>query len=317
MSQPSRSGPSGLRRHLGSTNPLALLLLLNNGILFGLFFSINRVAMTEGVPLGAYITWQGLGSGLLLLAFGAIFGGLPGLTCAHIKSYLAIGIPGFIVSWGMAAFIAPKIPIGVFAIINSLTPIITYGLVLTARLERFHGVRMIGLLLGFGGVLVLMLPESSLPERKMAIWVLVAVIAPLALALSTVWMQTLRPAGSSSAGMGAGVMLASGLIALPIMLAMGDWWFFDGPWGEGHWAMIGAIVVSAILWSVAFEIVRMVGPLLFTFVDYISMLTGIGWGILIFGEAHSGWVWGTVGLMLVAIYLVNKTGDAARLDTDR
>ena len=81
--------------------------------------------------------------------------------------------------------------------------------------------------------------------------------------------------------------------------------------------MIGAIVVSAILWGVAFEIVRMVGPLLFTFVDYVAMLTGIGWGILIFGETHSGWVWSTVGFMLIAIYLVNKTGDAARINTER
>ena len=317
MSQSSRSGLSGLRRHFGSTNPLALLLLLNNGILFGLFFSINRVAMTEGVPLGAYITWQGLGSGLILLAFGAIFGRFPRLTGAHIKSYFAVGIPGFIVSSGVVTFIAPKLPAGIVAIINSLTPIVTYAVVLVIRLERFHGVRMFGLLLGFAGVLLLLLPESSLPGRAMAIWVLVALISPLALALSTVWMQTLRPAGSSSAGMGAGVTLAAGLIALPIMLAMGDWWFFDGPWGAGHWAMIGAIVVSAILWGIAFEIVLLVGPLLFTFVDYISMLTGIGWGILIFGEAHSGWVWGTVGLMLIAIYLVNKTGAAARLDTER
>jgi drug/metabolite transporter (DMT)-like permease len=317
MSQPSPSTPKGLRRYLGSTSPLALLLLLNNGILFGLFFSINRVAMTECVPLGAYMTWQGLGSAILLLAFGAIFGGLPGFSAAHIKGYIAIAIPGFIVSWGMAAFIAPKIPAGIFAIVNSLIPIITYCLVLTARLERFHRVRMIGLLLGLGSVLLLMLPETSLPEREMAIWVLVSVIGPAALALSTVLMVTLRPAGSSSAGMGAGVMLAAGLIALPIMVAMGDWWFFDGPWGTGHWAMIGAIVVTAALWGFAFEIVRLVGPLLFTFVDYIAMLTGIGWGILIFGEAHSGWVWGAVGLMLVAIYLVSKTGDAARLDTER
>lgn len=317
MSQPSPTGPRGLRRHLGSTSPLALLLLLNNGVIFGLFFSINRVAMTEGVPLGAYITWQGLGSGLLLLAFGAVFGGLPGLSAAYLKSYVAIGVPGFIVSWGMAAFIAPKIPTGIFAIVNSLIPIITYALVLLVRIERFHGVRMIGLLLGFGGVLLLMLPETSLPEREMAVWVLVSVIGPAALALSTVWMVILRPAGSPSAGMGAGVMLAAGLIAFPIMLAMGDWWFFDGPWGAGHWAMIGAIGVTAIMWGVAFEIVRMVGPLLFTFVDYIAMLTGIGWGILIFDETHSGWVWGAVGLMLIAIYLVNKTGDAARIDAGR
>ena len=297
---------------LGGTSPLALLLLLNNGVLVGLFYSINRVAMTEGVPLGAYITWQGLGSALLLLAFGAIFGGLPRFSGGYLKSYIAIAIPGFIIAWGMSALVAPKIPAGIVAIVNSLIPIITYGLVLIARIERFHGVRLIGLLLGFSGVLLLMVPETSLPERGMTIWVLVAMIGSLGLALSTVWMQTLRPAGSSSVGMAAGVMLIAGAIAFPIMLAMGDWWFFDGPWGAGHWAMIGAIVVSAILWGVAFEIVRMVGPLLFSFVDYIAMLTGIGWGILIFNEAHSGWVWGAVGLMLVAIYLVNKTGEAAR-----
>ncbi len=312
MNQAPQSGPSGLRRMLGGTSPLALLFLLTNDVLFGLFFSINRVAMTEGVPLGAYVTWQSLGSALLLLAFGAIFGGLPRFSAGHLKSYIAIAIPGFIITWGMSALIAPKIPAGIVAIIYSLIPITTYGLVLIVRIERFHGVRLIELLLGFGGVLLLMVPETSLPERGMAIWVLVAMIATLAVALSTVWMQTLRPAGSSSAGMAAGVMLIAGVIAFPIMLAMGDWWFFDGPWGAGHWAMIGAIVVTAVMWGLAFEIVHLVGPLLLCFVNYIAMLTGIGWGIVIFNETHSGWVWGAVGLMLVAIYLVNKTGEAAR-----
>ena len=169
-----------------------------------------------------------------------------------------------------------------------------------------------GLLLALVGVLLLLIPEASLPEPGMVGWVLFALCAPLGLALSTVLMLTTRPPDTSSIGMSAGVMIVSGLCLLPIVAGLGHWWFFDGPWSEVHWAVLAGITITSVMWPIAYELVRREGPVFFTFVDYLGMLTGIGWGVLIFSERHSNWVWGTVVLMLIAIYLVSKTGAQAR-----
>ena len=47
-------------------------------------------------------------------------------------------------------------------------------------------------------------------------------------------------------------------------------------------------------------IVRRAGASLFSIMNIIGVVGGIGWGILFFGETHSSYVWGAAGLMLAA-----------------
>ena len=37
----------------------------------------------------------------------------------------------------------------------------------------------------------------------------------------------------------------------------------------------------------------------------VVTLTGIGWGVVLFGERHSPWVWGAAGLIFTGLALVN------------
>jgi drug/metabolite transporter (DMT)-like permease len=48
----------------------------------------------------------------------------------------------------------------------------------------------------------------------------------------------------------------------------------------------------------------MVGAVQFSVTSYVITLTGIGWGILFFAEAHSLWIWASVAFIFAGLALV-------------
>ena len=45
---------------------------------------------------------------------------------------------------------------------------------------------------------------------------------------------------------------------------------------------------------------------------YVVTLAGVLWGMLIYGEAHSTWVWASLVVMIIALSLVTPRGTVAR-----
>ena len=71
------------------------------------------------------------------------------------------------------------------------------------------------------------------------------------------------------------------------MLGTGETYLFPGPLLAGDLAILGATGVTALVWYLIFEVLRMGGPLFLSQFGYIIVLTGPGWGALIFGERLS------------------------------
>ena len=84
---PQALGPAGLARFAAPAIPslaaqplVPTAMLFTVGIMFGLTFSLNRIAATDGIPFILNIFCQSVGAGLLLLAFAFIFRVPPGFS---------------------------------------------------------------------------------------------------------------------------------------------------------------------------------------------------------------------------------------------
>ena len=77
------------------------------------------------------------------------------------------------------------------------------------------------------------------------------------------------------------------------------------PAGEAEIGMLGQIVISSVAYLMFFEVLRLAGPVFMSFTGYIVTLTGIAWGVVLFGESHSPWVWGAAALIFAGLALVN------------
>ncbi len=285
--------------------PFALLLFA--AVTFSLTFSLNRTAMTEGIPVFAFVFWQCLGAALLTFVAAAATRQLPSLGHKSLRLYLLFGALTTAVPMILFAFAAPRVPAGAISLGLALPPILTYVFAVLFRIDHIRLLRIAGILLGLAGVLLAILPEQSLPEPGMAPWLLLGFGGPLCYSLSNVCIAVFRPPEMRAIPLTCGVFTCASIISLPVMAVTENWWIFDATMTDGDWALIGNILINAVFFVVMFEIIRMAGPVFFSTYGYFGTLIGLAWAALFFGEVPSPWIWAAIAILFLGLFLVNRT----------
>jgi drug/metabolite transporter (DMT)-like permease len=275
------------------------------GVTYSAIFPVNRMSAESGVPYIGYVFWFSLIATVALLAIAILRRELPSLSWAHVRSYLAIGAVAVAIPVPLLAFVAPKLPVGVLTLLLILVPLITYLLSYIARVERFRITGVIGLLFGLAGMLLVLIPDVSLPEREMVGWVLLALLAPVCFASANTLAVLLRPPAASAAAMAAGMSAGATVLLAPAMIGMGQAFVFPVEELNGNLAILIAAAITASTTCFWFILVRITGPVFFSQFNYFIVLAGFGWGILLYDEQHSIYVWLATALTFfgLAIFL--------------
>ncbi len=280
---------------------LAVVYLLCAGSLYGLLFSINKVATTNEVPGLAYVFWHTLGAGLIL-GLGCAAARLPvGLDRAHLRLYLVAGAVGIAIPVSLLAHVAPRLPASLVVMVTSLSPTCTYLMAMTLRMERFRLLSTGGVALGLAGILILVVPGITLPSFAEVSWLLLALLAPVCFAAFNIAGALLWPPKAHSLSLACGIQIGGAVVLVPVMIGTGETYLFPGPLLAGDLAILGATAVTALVWYFIFEILRLGGPLFLSQFGYIVVLSGFGWGAVIFGERLSGSAWIAAALLLAGL----------------
>ena len=196
-----------------SSRVLPVFLLFLIGALWGGFYVLIKLGVTNGVHPFNYLFWFTVVCGLLLLAAAVLRGLSPRLQRVHWPYYLKLGFVRFTIGNAIFYSAQGKLPVGLMAVIMTFVPIFTYSISLGVRIEVFRWLRATGIILGFIGVLLIVVPRSSLPDPSMATWVIIGLGAPLMHAVSYVALsEKTRPAGVDSMILSSGTLLAAALI---------------------------------------------------------------------------------------------------------
>ena len=285
--------------------PFAMLLFA--AAIYSMTFSLNRIAIIEGIPVFAFVFWQGLGTALVTFVAAVATRQLPSLQHKYLRFYLLLGFLGFALPFTLLAVVAPKVPAGAIALGLPLSPIMTYVFAVLFRIDRVRLLRIAGILFGLAGILLVLLPGQSLPEPGMAPWLLMAFGAPLCWAFCNVCIAILRPPESRPIPLTCGVFACASITMLPVMAVTENWWIFDATMTDGDWALIGTIVILPIVYVLTFVLIQMLGPVLFSTIGYFGTLMGLGWAALYFGEVPSPWIWAAIAILFLGLFLVNRT----------
>ena len=70
-------------------------------------------------------------------------------------------------------------------------------------------------------------------------------------------------------------------------------------------SIVTLAVINATAYSAFVACITIAGPLFASQVGYVVTLAGVFWGIAIFGETHSIWVWASLVTMLLGLMLVS------------
>jgi drug/metabolite transporter (DMT)-like permease len=293
----------GSRADSGAS-PMALLMLLTVGSMWGLTFSFAKAASEAGIGPLAYGFWQTTGAGSVLLVICGMRRESLRLDSRHLTYCLTCGALSLAAPNFILQMVIGHVPAGVAAIIITTVPLLTYPMAMVAKLETFAARRAVGLMLGFIGALVLVVPKASLPEPAMAGWVGFGFLAALFYASGNVYVALRRP-GSSALPLAAGMLWGAAFWQAPVVLLTHSFQPLTLPFSFGEWGVIGQITVTSLASILYFEIMRRAGPVFFSQVAYVVTLSAILWAMVIFGERHSVLVWLAAALIASGVALVN------------
>jgi drug/metabolite transporter (DMT)-like permease len=285
---------------------LPLILLVVGGGVYGSVFSANKFAIEAGFPFLAYTFWQALLSAAALLVLGAATRSLPRMSPAHLRQYGVTTLFGYIIPIAVFAYVAAKVPPLVLTLLLALTPALTYLFAFAMRLEKFRAASVLGVVFGFLGILLIVLPEGSLPSPEAAVWLVLALLAPLGFAANNVSVALLRPPASTSIGLSAGVLLVASAVMFVVMLVADGFVAFWSLPPAAVWGVVWAAGVNAITFWFLFEIIRLAGPVFFSQFNYVSIGSGFLWALVLFQDLPSTWVWIALVAMVIGLVLATR-----------
>ncbi len=277
--------------------------------MFGGSFFFSGVAVGELPPLTIVVSRVGLAA--IALHIFVRLNGISFLTYGkHWRDFAGMGllnnaIPFSLIVWGQT-----HIASGLASILNATTPIFT---VVVAHYlisdERMTANRVIGVLLGFGGVAIMIGPEllTGLGEDLLAQLAILG--AALSYGFASVFGRRFKRLGVPPVVVATGQVTASTLILLPLCLWAEQPWTLPLP-GTGTILSVIALALlsTAFAYILFFRILAAAGATNLSLVTLLVPVSAVLLGMLVLGESLD--VTHFIGMGVIALGLTAIDGRA-------
>lgn len=259
----------------------AELLLL--GALWGASFLFMRIGAPEFGPL-ALVFLRVAGAGLVLLPLAAARGQWPALR-RHAGPLLLVGISNSAVPFVLFTAATLVLTAGLAGIVNAMAPLWGALIAWVWLNDRPGPTRLLGIAIGFAGVLFLAWDKAGLKDSAHGIspglGIACCAAATLCYGFSVNYTRR-RLAGVPPLAVAAGSQTAAALVMLlPALWA----WPAQVP-GVRAWTAVAALALActALAYLLFFRLIAHVGPAQAIAVTYLIPAFAIVWGLLVLGE---------------------------------
>ena len=281
-------------------------ILLALALIWGVAFIFIKVAVTHVDPLtyvwlrlsiaaGALwlmLRWRGERLKLPLAVWGAI------LVLALFNNML----PFVLFGWGQQ-----RIASGLASILNATTPI--WGVIaahLWTRDERVTPAKLVGVLVGFGGVATMIGPDLLFNGNGTVLAQIACLTAALSYALAGVWARRFKALGVPPIKVAAGQLIVGAVVMAPIALVIDQPWLRPLPPLEAWGAIVAlALFCTALGYVLYFKLIETAGATNALLVTLLVPPTAIVMGGLIFGEQLTSSQFAGFGIIALGLALID------------
>jgi drug/metabolite transporter (DMT)-like permease len=299
---------------------VAFLLLLVLGALWGLTPAIGKAAFGLGATPLAYVFRAALVAAAALFGVGLARGRTLPLDAQGLRFHFGSGLIGFAVP-NLIGFLALRhVPAGLFAIVIPAAPLLTFALSAALGLERPTWRRVGGVAVALAGTLLALSPGAALPAGGDLAWAAASLAVPACYACSNVFAVRFRPPGADPLALACGTAAGAAAWLALAALVPGEPW---GPLALGRTVRLhdllaaGQGLLTAVAYAVYFRLLTRHGGVFASQVGYVLVLTGLGWGALIFGEVPGPLVLPATALIFAGLALATggapQGGQTARM----
>lgn len=289
---------------------LCWAILLASGIIYGSSFSFMKIAIsTGGSPIGM-VFWFAILATVVLAIELMITGKLRAVD---------LRLLGFCLPWGILSVVLPnffffyaaqQIPASIIAMGIALVPILTLTGAILLKRERLTLRRSAGIGLGAAGVMMVLLPKTSLPAPGDALFVLMAFGGAACYAAEHLYIEARAPADVGIDRLLFLMFSSVSILLLPLVLLTDTFFVPQWPLGLAEGAMIAVAGITLLDYFFITLLILWAGPVFTSQAAYIVTLAGILWGIAIFHDSHSPWIWAAICTLMVGLTLVRpRIGD--------
>lgn len=282
----------------------SLLILLFLGIVWGLSFSLARMATESGIHPVMINYWSCLISATLLSAYCVLIKTIPPITRSLVGFYCICAVLGSVIPGTLYFYAAAHVSAGVLSITIATVPLLTFIAAAVFRIEAVSYKRILGILCGISSIGLLVVPDSSLPNPNAAPWVIMMVLAAACYAAEGLVIATRAPPKVNVFVVVTAVLITAVIIMTPIVWLTGTFELMPWPFSRSVGAILGMSVIMATAYGGFYYLIVLAGPVYASQTAYLITLSGVLWGILIFDETHSAWIWASLAVMMIALSLV-------------
>jgi drug/metabolite transporter (DMT)-like permease len=263
---------------------MILALLLLNGIVIASHTLMAKQAHGFGVAPVVYALASAAGASVVLLAFRLVKDRRAGLTRPEVVYGLVAGLISVAIPQVLIYSASAYVSAGIASLAFAFPTPLTYLLAGLFGLERMSAGRTLGVGIAFGGAATLALTRSAGLAGD-SLWVVLAMLAPLAIASGNIYRARFWPEGSQPLDL-AFAMSAAGALWLGLALAASGGVSPADIAPEGYVFLVAASVLAAFGNVIYFELQRLGGIVSFSQIGYVGAVLGLAGGALILGEHY-------------------------------
>ena len=282
---------------------LGLLVLL--AALWGPSFLFIKVAVAEIPPLTLVLCRVAVGAAFLLIALRLSRRRLP--RDRDLWRHFAVlavihnALPWVLLSWG-----EQYIDSALASILNGTTPLFTIVLAhFLVEGDRMTASKLLGVVLGFGGLVLLILPSLAAGLRATT-WGLIAVTVAAALYGVAIIYSRRHVRGLPPLVAPASTLSLATLFMLPIALVANRPWMLPRPSTTALAALFAlGILGTGLAFIVYYRLLETANPTYISMVTYVIPIFGVILGVLVLGEQLTWYALAGFALILLGVMVVN------------
>ncbi|MCC6785248.1 MAG: DMT family transporter [Planctomycetes bacterium] len=258
-------------------SPRAVLELVALAAIWGASFLFMRIAAPEFGP-AMLIEIRVAIAALFLsgwLALRGEFGALQG----RLRDLAVLGAMNSALPFSLFAFATLSLPAGLSSVLNATVPLFVVAIGFLWLRERLAPVRLLGLVIGFAGVLVLVGHKLTLTADRTA--VLAGLSAAACYGFSSHYTKR-RLGGLTPLAIAAGSQIAASIVLLPVALAALPAQV-PSTAAFACAALLG-VVCTGVAYVLFFRLLRGVGAARASTVTFLIPIFGMTWGYLFLDE---------------------------------
>ncbi|RWI40568.1 MAG: hypothetical protein EOQ93_32070, partial [Mesorhizobium sp.] len=235
---------------------------------------------------------------------------LKGLTRSDWTFILLLALISSVINQVLVYWMASRLPAFIVSIVIVLEGFVVFLFAAVMRTEAPNVKRFLGLALGLAGIVIILIYGQPADMTASWLWIAIAMVIPVTYATEDIFLAERRPAAIDSVALFGITLVVSVALLIPIAAYHDDFIPLDLLTGRLGVIVVLMAVAANLAMLLFMVLISTTGAVFASQSAYAVTAAGIGWSMLLLGEAIPILTWASLALIIVGLIMVEPKQEA-------